>query len=472
MKKHPFVSSLLYALLLSFGLLVGCQKSSDRDASAGPSAAKRGIAYYTCSMHPQIRADKPGSCPICGMRLVPVRAEAKSSVAPAVAAQPAVTTYACPMHPEVQSDKPGSCPKCGMDLTPATTPAPPPVAVGAELHLSEPEIRQAGIRTEAAATRSLAKELLVFGTLGYNLNQHRDVVSLVEGRIERQFVDFNQTEVKQGDPLVALYSTQALMLQEEYLKALRERWLSTFYERKLLDSMISLAEEKLFRIGFSPSDLARLQKEKKAQADIIVRSPVSGTIVGNMVHLGEVAKADQTLYHIVPLDELWFNAQVFEPDLGLLALGQKVRISTKSFPGKEFIGRLAFIGRSLDAGNRTILVRFVVPNRDRHLLPNLSASGQIEIPIGEVLSVPNSAVLDLGTRHVVYAQKEVGVYVARSVRIGHVTPHYTQIQEGLKAGEQVVTAGAFLIDAQAQLRGGQGGGGGEGLTPPPAEHRH
>ena len=303
----------------------------------------------------------------------------------------------------------------------------------------------------------LIKELLIFGTIGYDLNLHRDVVSLVEGRIERQLVDFNQTEVKKGDPLLVLYSREALALQEEYLKALRERWLSTFYERRLLTSMISLAEEKLKRIGFTEEDLLKLQNDQKPSAEIIIRSPITGSIVGNMVHIGEMAKIDMSLYHIAPLDELWFNAQVFEPDLGLLEIGQKVHITTKSFPGEIFIGNLAFIGRSLEAANRTIPVRFTVPNSDRRLLPNLSASGQLEIDLGSVLSVPNSAVLDLGTRYVVYLQKEKGIYLSRNVRIGNITSHYTQILSGLSEGDEVVTSGAFLIDAQSQLRTGGGG---------------
>lgn len=404
------------------------------------SPGGRKIEYYTCSMHPQIHADKPGDCPICGMKLIPVY------------------------------NSPGS----------ATHPTSPS---NGEVRLNADGIRQAAVSTEPAIKRTLSKDLLIFGALGYNLNLHRDVVPLVEGRIEKQFIDFNQTEVKEGDPLVSLYSQEAIRLQEEYLKALRERWLSTFYERDLLDSMVSLATEKLKRIGYADGDLTRLREDKKVTPNVTIRSPISGSIVGNMVHVGELAKIDMPLYHIVPLDELWFNAQVFEPDLGLLKIGQTVKITTKSFPGEVFPGRLSFIGRSLDASNRTIPVRFAVPNTDRRLLPNLSASGRLEIPLGEVaLSVPNSAVLDLGTRHVVYMEKEQGVYVPRNVHVGHVTSEYTQILDGLSAGDHVVTSGAFLIDAQAQLRGsgergtdtpqGQGNEAPIDTPPMPAGHHH
>ena len=424
----------------SLALLAGCQKSE-----GPPGAQKKGapvkkderkVEYWTCSMHPQIRADKPGTCPICGMNLVPVYSG------------PAGQTSSA-------SSQPG------------------------EIHLSEEGIRQAGVAVEKVENRKLIKELLVFGTLGYNLNLHRDVVPLVSGRIDKQFIDFNATEVRKGDPLVSLYSPEALTLQEEYLKALRDRWLSTFYERELLTSVIKLAEEKLLRIGFSREQVKKLQDEKNPTGEVIVRAPVSGSIVGNMVHIGELAKTDAPLYHIVPLDELWFNAQVFEPDIGLLRLGETIRITTKSHPGKEFAGKLVFIDRAIDAANRTVSVRFAVPNKDRQLLPNLSASGSLEIPIGDVLSVPNTAVLDLGTRHIVYVQKEKGFYTQKQVRIGQVTQHYTQILEGLSAGDEVVTSGAFLIDAQRQLRAGFGGDeivapDGEIIqpTPMPAGHQH
>ncbi len=420
MKSIPRTVKLLLVTLVVMAIIPGCRRTETPPESSPPipkspksdvpAKMERKVDYYTCSMHPQIHADKPGDCPICGMTLIPV--------------------YALPVSGKTTVSEEG------------------------EVRLSGEGIRQAGVRTATVEKRVLTKELLIFGTLGYDLNLHRDVVPLVEGRIEKQLINFNQTEVQKGDPLVVLYSTQALTLQEEYLKTLRERWLSTFYERKLLDSMVRLAEEKLQKIGFTSQDLAQLQQDKKPFTEIVVRSSITGSIVGNMVHIGETAKIDAPLYHIVPLDELWFNGQVFEPDLGFLKIGQTVRITTKSFPGEVFFGKLAFIGRSLEASNRTISVRFTVPNKDRRLLPNLSASGQLEIPLnGEALSIPNSAVLDLGTRHVVYIEKEKGIYLPRNVRVGHVTPHYTQILEGLEAGNRVVTSGAFLIDAQSQLRG-------------------
>ncbi len=384
------------------------QTSEPLTAPATPQAPR--LEYWTCSMHPQVKEPKPGNCPICGMTLIPLYATGASATG---------------------------------EKTPSDQ---------GEVYLSQEGIRQASVRVEPAEKRGLSKELLIFGSLGYNFNLHRDVIPLVSGRIEKQFIDFNLTEVKKGASLISIYSTEAIAYQEEYLKALRERWLSTFYERELLDSMVKLAAEKLQRIGYTDDDLKHLQEDCKVAPDIIVRAPISGSIVGNMVHIGEMAKPDQPLYHIVPLDELWFNAQVFEPDLGLLELGQKVRITTKSFPGEEFVGKLAFIGRTLEASNRTIPVRFTIPNPKLRLLPNLSANGALEIPLGNFLSVPNSAVLDLGTRHVVYIQKEVGAYVRRNVRVGQVTQHYTKIIEGLTAGDLVVTSGAFLVDAQSQLR--------------------
>ncbi|MCI0540213.1 MAG: efflux RND transporter periplasmic adaptor subunit, partial [Verrucomicrobiales bacterium] len=173
--------------------LVSCQKSDPVPASKTVSPkVERKVDYWTCSMHPQIRADKPGDCPICGMTLVPVYA--------------------------------ADAPKAGG---------------GGAITLSEEGIRQAGVAVEKAGKRKLTKELLIFGTLGYDLNLHRDVVPLVSGRVQRQFINFNTTEVKKGDPLLSLYSPEALTLQEEYLKALRERWLSTFYERDLVGERIA-----------------------------------------------------------------------------------------------------------------------------------------------------------------------------------------------------------------------------------------
>lgn len=430
-RKHMLKRNILVIVtIVGFAslLLVGCSREDGNKSSpsnpvpAEPQKSK--ILYWTCSMHPQIHADKPGKCPICGMNLVPVESSENS---------PSGST---------------------------------------EIRLSGQGIQLAGVKVEKAERRNLSKDLLIFGTIGYNQNRHRDVVSLVEGRIEKQWVDFNQNEVKKGAPLVSLFSMEAIQLQEEYLKALREKWLSTFYERDLMESAVRLAAERLRRIGFSEEDIDQLRENKSIQKQVIIRSPITGSIVGNMVHVGEMAKKDESLYHIVPLDEMWFNGQVFEPDLGLLKLGQTIRITTKSYGSEEFTGKLTYIGVALDPVNRTVPVRFTVQNKERKLVPNLSASGQIEIPIGkEVLSVPNSAVLDLGTRHIVYVQGEPGSFIQHEVRVGYVTSHYTQILEGLNEGDDVVVSGAFLIDAQSQLRregsagGGQSHGSGSTMNP-------
>jgi Cu(I)/Ag(I) efflux system membrane fusion protein len=402
---------------LTLFLLAGCSRSSP-PAVTESAAPSRKLEYYTCSMHPQIHADKPGNCPICGMTLTPVYSQPATEGAKASGAAPS-----------------------GKD----------------EVFLTGDAVAQAGVQVEPAQKRPLSREILVYGTLGVNQNRSRTVVPLVAGRIDRQAIDFNQTEVRRGDDLVVLYSPEALTLQEDYLKALRERWLSTFYERKVLSSMIATAREKLARIGFADADFERLEKDRKVRAEVVVRAPVGGSIVANRVRVGEWVKAEDSLYQIAPLDELWFDAQVFEPDIGTLKPGQVIRITTKAFPGESFDGKLAFIGRSLDPVNRTIPVRFIVANAKRRLLPNLSGEGRWEVSVGSALTVPNSAVLDLGTRRLVYVQKQKGAYVPRAVRTGQVADHYTQILEGLEEGEAVVTAGAFLIDAQAQLRGGAGG---------------
>lgn len=406
-------------------------------------------------MHPQVHEPKPGECPFCGMDLTPVRRASKAE------AGPAVEYWTCSMHPQVREPKPGECPFCGMDLTPVRA-APgkgtAAVSASAEIHLDADAIRQAGVRTEKVARRKLSREITLFGSIGDDLNRRREVVSLVEGRVERQWIDFNQTEVAKGAALVSLYSAEAMGLQEEYLKALRERWLSTFYERDLLGAAVKIAGEKLRRLGFTEADLRQLERERAPRNEIVLRAPIDGAIVENLARLGEVVKAGQTLYRLAPLDEVWFNARVFEPDLGALRPGQTIRVTTKADPGRAHLGRLIYIGRSLDETNRTASVRFALANPERALLPNMSASGTAEIPLGDaVLSVPTSAVLDLGTRRLVYVQKEEQVFVAREVRVGQSSARDIEIVEGLAEGETVVVAGAFLVDAQAQLRGSGGG---------------
>jgi Cu(I)/Ag(I) efflux system membrane fusion protein len=181
---------------------------------------------------------------------------------------------------------------------------------------------------------------------------------------------------------------------------------------------------------------------------------------------------DTVLFRLVPLNEVWFVADVFEQDLSLLKLGQEIIIRCRSYPDQPFKGKLVFIGREVDSQKRTVKVRFLVPNPDGLLLPQLSASGSLEVGNQKPqLAMPASALIDTGSRQLVYVETSPGTYALRVVKVGPEgemgemgkaegdgSPRWVPVIKGLAAGEKVVTSGSFLIDAEAQLSGLPGSG--------------
>ena len=241
------------------------------------------------------------------------------------------------------------------------------------------------------------------------------------------------------------------------------------YEHKNLSARLSALEDRLFRSGMTQSDFQALENTGKIRSTFTIKAPETGTLLGALPHVGDRFTPATVLFRLVPLSKVWFVADVYEQDLSLLQLGQEIALSSRSRPGQLFQGKLVFIGKEVDPRKRTVKARFLVPNPDGLLLPQLTATGMLAVG-GEKpqLAVPSSAVIDTGRRQVVYVETPPGTYALRTVKVGaqgevgnvggESSPRWVPVLEGLAAGERVVTAGSFLIDAEAQLRGFPGSG--------------
>lgn len=396
-------------------------------------------------MHPQIRQDHPGKCPICGMELTPI------TPSPTTAS----TEYTCSMHPKIRQDKPGKCPICGMELVPVTHLSAPtsteatPSTSSKEIHVDNPRLSR-----EKAGPRLLQKSVPLFGEIHYILDQHTHKTWLYGGRIERVLISYNTTEVEAGQPILELYSDEAIADQERYLTTLKERYSTTFYERKVASAQVEAAKSRLLQAGFTEEELRQLVEKKNVKRIFTIRAPHRGTIIGHLPEIGSRITPETTLFHIVPLDRVWFNAHVFEQDLANVRLGQEALIEIKTFPGIPFRGKLVFIDRMIDTASRSAVVRVELENPDKKLIPEMSGSGVIKIPLPETpVAIPSSAILDTGKRKIVYVETTSNHFEPRLIEAGVSDGSFVQILSGIKAGETVVTEGAFLIDAEAQLRG-------------------
>jgi membrane fusion protein, copper/silver efflux system len=463
-------TTMIYLLpaLLALGLLFS--SCSRRDAGKVGDGT-----IYTCSMHPQIKQDKPGNCPICGMTLTPVAAT-MAPQAPAKIKEKA-TIYTCSMHPQIRQDKPGNCPICGMTLTLVPemsdnmkssegTPAKPVV------QLMPAQNSVGSIRVEVAVEKIISRPLQLFGEIKYISDNHLDLTSFYPGRVEHVHISYNTNEVKKGDALLDLYSEEAIADQEKYLQALRDRYLTTFYERKIATAQIETIRTRLLKAGLSETDLEALVKKGEVKRLITVRAASSGSIVGTMPHVGERMTQEAVLFHIAPLEKVWFAARVFEQDIAALKIGQSAEVQSKTNPSTKYMGKLVFIDRILDPMTRTVLARFEVENPKRELLPEMSATATVSISQGQgkaVLVVPESSVIDTGKRKIVYVKVGDNSYEQREVSVAGSGSSsdakgesLVEITSGIQAGEAVVTSGAFLIDAEAQFRGASAD----------AEHKH
>jgi Cu(I)/Ag(I) efflux system membrane fusion protein len=329
----------------------------------------------------------------------------------------------------------------------------------------------------------------LFGEFSSITDKQIDFTWYYEGRIQKTLVDYNTTEIKEGTPLLEVYSDEAIEDQGECLKMLMElRWHSQAeqkifesqygtnaervslvgmtYEGKNMEARLNAMKDRLSRIGMTAGDFDLLESAGKIRETFTINAPASGILLGALPHVGSRFTTETMLFTMVPLKEVGFVADVFEQDISLLKLGQEIALRCRTYPDQLFNGKLVFIGREVDPQKRTVKARFLVPNPDGLLLPQLSATGSLEIGANQPqLAVPASALIDTGSRQIIYVETSPGTYTLRNVKVGPAgelpadgSTRWVPVLEGLAAGEKVVTSGAFLIDAEAQLLGLPGSG--------------
>jgi len=458
----------VYSLLLTCVLLTACSGGGNESSEAGEGTV------YTCSMHPQIREQQPGDCPLCGMDLVAVSESKENTVKASNSGSgsgetASGTVYTCPMHPQIREGKAGDCPLCGMDLvqadaggkTPSGDHSDCPTCSGdtspsVELGRAKNAILSA--ETETAGPHPLEKEIEIFG----EIEAVRDLLIRFSwdysGRIESVLPDYNRQSYRQGEPILEVYSAEAVAEQERLIELWRKRWLTTFYERRNIESQIAAVKTRLEEGGMTQNDFEALREKGQIRRTFILKAPAGGSVLMAPPEVGSHFRAGETLFETADLDSVWFVGDAFEKDIGYLESGQEGLIQSQGLPGVSFQGKLVYLGRSLNATTRTLPVRFLVDNDSGRLLPKLSGTARLKISLGnDRVTVPARAVLETGKRSVVYVAQGEGMYRLRNVKTGIRTDDRIEILEGVKSGEEVVTDGAFLLDAEAQLSGQAGG---------------
>ena len=342
--------------------------------------------------------------------------------------------------------------------------------------ISLDKVQLLGVRTELVEPRELRRTVQAVGTIQANERLLYKVAPRFEGWIEKLYVNTTGQAVARGQPLMEVYSPDLVTAQEEYLIALRGA-------KDLKDSapeaqavMQRLAEGVLRRLRnweISEQELQALQHEGKPRRLLAYRSAANGVVLQKPGVQGMRFMPGEVLFEIADLSSVWMLADVSEQDVGLVRVGQDAKLQIVAYPDKAFSGKVVFLYPTIDPETRTAKVRIELANPGRLLKPAMFANVElISGPAqGKTLAVPESAVLDSGTRQVVLVRRGEGLFEPRTVKLGMRAGGYVAVSEGLKAGEEVVVRANFLIDAESNLKaaletfGGHGGGHGTPAKP-------
>jgi Cu(I)/Ag(I) efflux system membrane fusion protein len=312
------------------------------------------------------------------------------------------------------------------------------------VQISPGRLQTLGVRTEAAEMRpAVARPVQATGILQFDERHLATVTTKVPGWIEHLAVAATGDPVKRGEVLAEIYAPDLVASEEEYLIAAR------------MGGAVSAASaQRLRALDIPDEEIARLRRTGRSAQRIGVVAQDDGVVIDKPVQQGMRVDAGEALYRTADLSDMWLIAQVQEQDLGTIQPGQLARATFVAFPGRTFEGKVDFIYPSLSAETRTARVRIVLPNPDGALRAAMYAKVQIDASAGgaPVLSVPNSAVLDSGTRQVVLVARGEGRFEPRSVKLGIRGDDWVQVLDGIKPGDRVVAGANFLIDAESNLR--------------------
>mgnify|MGYP005838214543 CR=1 FL=1 len=388
--------------------------------------------------------------------------------------------YHCPMHPTYLSDRPGDCPICGMRLVPinqATNPPPHAVthgedapAVPGRIAVMVPADKRQiiGLTTSVVEERPFRRTLRATATVEHDETRSAKVAPRFGGWVRKLYVNYTGQPVRQGEPLFSVYSPELFQAQAEYLLAWQNHQRlaeSPPAERQAALSLAQSARRRLELLEVDEAEIETLEKRNAPADEVLVRAPLSGHVVTRNATAGQAFAAGETLYEMADLDHLWVRATLFEPELPEIKVGQEAALLFPQLGGKTLSSRISFIYPHVDPQSRRAQVRLEVDNPDHALRPDMWAQVEIVIDQGARLAVPASAVIDTGTRHVAFVDRPDQHLEPREVKIGVRTDDYLQVLQGLEAGEKVVTRALFLIDSESQLRAaiaGMGAAGGHG----------
>jgi Cu(I)/Ag(I) efflux system membrane fusion protein len=400
--KRALPAVLLLAVGMFLGWLFFAGAGSDAAADGHAHGAETASTIWTCSMHPQIRQQEPGMCPICAMELIP-------------------------LDPDAAADSPD------------------------RLQMTEEAVQAASIRTSVVERGMPFQVIRLSGKVHADESRRAEISARVSGRIEKLYVNVTGQYVRAGERVASVYSPELVSAQKELLEALKMQSSNPSY--------LDAARRKLRYWDFSEEQIRRIEESGQVQRTMDVIAPGGGTVLARMVSDGDYVSQGQSLFAIADLSRVWVLFDAYENDLAWLRKGSIIRLTLAGVTGREFSAPITFIDPVIDASTRVARVRVELPNPDGTLKPEMFASGVVKSMLpgkGDHLVIPKSAVLWTGTRSVTWVrdmEADAPSFMFREIQLGAQTGDFYVVESGLVEGEHVVTQGAFTIDAAAQLQG-------------------
>jgi Cu(I)/Ag(I) efflux system membrane fusion protein len=326
---------------------------------------------------------------------------------------------------------------------------------GPQVKINLNRLQTLGVQSETAASRTMSHAIRAVGTVTASERGLYTVSPRFEGWITTLFVNTTGATVRRGQPLLAVYSPELVTAQEEYriaVEALKAMGDASPEARAGMQVLADGGLQRLRNWGIADADLADLKAGKEARQSLPVRAHTDGVVIEMTARAGMRFMPGETLFQIADLSNVWIVARVFEQDLGYVRPGQKAAVSVTAYPGRTFTGQVTFVYPTVEPETRTARIRIELSNDAGLLKPDLY--GTVEIQAGEsvaAVAIPESAVLDSGTRQVVLIDLGGGTFEPREVELGARGDGYVEVVEGLAAGQRVVVNGNFLIDAESNL---------------------
>lgn len=426
-----FRLTLLVVALVVGGLFAGLLVAHDSVESHAHAANLPAAEKWQCPMHPQVVKDAPGSCPICGMKLVKIAAK-----------QPLF--YRSPMDARQTSPVPMKDPM-GMDYVPVFENDNPGTSevdgLGAvEIDASRQQL--IGLRTAPVTRGVVSGELRTAARIGIDETRVRKVNVKVSGFVEKIYADFVGKPVRKGQPLFSLYSPDILAAENEFLLA----------QRTGGGVLLDAARKKLELWGLPANELQRLETEKTANSVVVFTSNVSGVVTKKEIVEGSRIEMGAMPYEVIDLSTVWVLADVYETELRFIEPGMLAALRLDAFPGRTWQGKVLFIDPMLDPQSRTAKVRLAFSNANGELRPEMFGDVTLAREGRETLRLPTDAIVQSGTQSVVFVARGEGRFEPRLIVTGERGREFTEVLSGVSEGEAVITRANFLIDSESRLR--------------------